>query len=64
MENIDHKRKVVEATESNLASYKNKNVKFHFKCKSCGKDVLTSYRVVKDHGNKFCKSCRKQLEIL
>ena len=59
---ITHKRKIVEATKDNLDRYKNKNIKFHFKCESCGKEVLTSWRVVKDHGNQLCKSCRKNLK--
>lgn len=62
----DFKRKIIDLEnishpEALLALYKNKNVKFHYKCKKCGKDVYTSYSTYIRFKNSLCKGCRKSL---
>jgi len=58
----DFKRKVIEAYEvPDLSFYKNKNVKLHYICKNCGKDVYTSYSTFIRHNDNLCKFCRKSL---
>lgn len=56
----DFKRKIIEVDETkDLSKYKNKNIKLHYKCNECDRDVFTAYSTYirfKDH---LCKSCRK-----
>ena len=60
---IKSKRKIIEVINydfDSLFRYRNDNVKFHFICKECGKDVVTSYTTISHTKDWLCKSCRKK----
>lgn len=59
----DFKRKIIDINMSeshNLISYKNKNIKLHYKCKKCSKDVYTAYSTYSRFNDSLCKRCRKK----
>lgn len=56
----DFKRKIIEASNTDIDRYRNRNVKFHFRCIRCGRDVYTSYSTIRRFGSDMCKSCRKK----
>lgn len=56
------KRRVIEVLGYDfdaLYRFRNDNVKFHFKCKKCHKDVITSYTTISHTKDWLCKACRK-----
>lgn len=56
----DFKRKIIEVENNpNLSKYKNKNIKLHYKCIKCGKDVFTAYSTYFRFKDNLCKNCRK-----
>lgn len=55
----DFKRDIIEADIPDLEKYKNKNVRFHYKCNECGKDVFTTYHILTHFNDGLCKQCRK-----
>lgn len=60
---IKSKRKIIEIINYDFESlfrYRNDNVKFHFICKECGKDVVTSYTTISHTKDWLCKACRKK----
>lgn len=60
----DFKRKIIETkgkTLEELKSYKHKNVRFHYVCSRCGKDVFTTYYLLEHFHDGLCKTCRKNL---
>ena len=59
----DFKRKIIEVENNpNLDKYKHKNVKLHFKCVTCGKDVFTAYSTYIRFKDNLCKNCRKSMK--
>ena len=58
------KRKVIEYPCSDFDKYKNKNVKFHYKCKVCNKDVYTTWYIIDHFKDNLCKRCRKSNQKL
>lgn len=62
----DFKRKIIDLEnvshpETLLELYKNKNVKFHYKCKKCNKDVYTAYSTYIRFKDSLCKGCRNEI---
>ena len=56
----DFKRKVIEVKNiAHIETLKNKNIKLHYKCKECNKDVYTSYSTYIRFQDFLCKNCRK-----
>lgn len=55
----DFKRDIIEADVPDLEKYKNKNVRFHYKCNECGKDVFATYHILTHFNDRLCKQCRK-----
>ena len=53
-------RKVIEYPTKDFLGYKNKNVKFHYNCKSCGRDVYTTWYLINHFNDNLCKTCRKK----
>lgn len=63
----DFKRKIIDINMSesrDLISYKNKNIKLHYRCKKCGKDVYTAYSTYSRFNDSLCKRCRKNQQSL
>jgi len=57
----DFKRKIIEVdnlTLDELSKYKNKNVRFHYICKQCKKDVYTTWHLLEHFNDNLCKYCR------
>lgn len=57
----DFKRDIIESDIPDLEKYKNKNVRFHYKCRNCGKDVFTTYHILTHFNDGLCKQCRKSM---
>lgn len=55
----DIKRKVIEWPCKDFQKYKHRNVKFHYKCKECGRDVFTTWFLIDHWDDCLCKHCRK-----
>lgn len=57
----DFKRKIIEVDRvKDINLFKNKNVKLHYKCFCCGRDVYTSYSTFNRFKDGLCKTCRKK----
>lgn len=55
------KRKVIEYPTPNFENLKKRNVKFHYKCLKCGRDVYTTWFIINHFKDNLCKHCRKTL---
>lgn len=54
------KRKIVEFTSlQNIYQYRNDNIRFHYKCRRCQRDVYTTYFLIDHFNDRMCKHCRK-----
>lgn len=58
------KRRVIEY-EGDLDSvrkYKNRNVRYHYLCKNCNRDVFTTWYLLEHFNDNLCKYCRTHQE--
>lgn len=53
------KRPIIEYPTENFERLKNRNVKFHYICKNCGREVYTTWYLINHFNDNLCKYCRK-----